>query len=367
VKQGIIPVLLLAVLLHQNDYLSIYIDGSYIPVLGAEHFEQLVKNPELFSVRYFEITGLKKQVFEELSEIISASKVKEQKHVRNLTILSIINPLVKFAQKLPEYTANTDNISDEAKAVRDALLNAKDPDILLFNTLPQACGFSFIDANATKNSSIVKSFRKKLIQALQELQSTYDNVLAQCKSLMCDALSVKKDLKELRGYLSAITSRVNASTAVIELNLKRFIQAAINADLDDRAWLESLFMVISDKPVASWSDKDIISFEIKLGEIIRRFKNIEAIIDLEIEAGRGFEAKKVTITHHDGKEFNEVLWIEPSEKERIATIAKEIKGKHFSENDRINKALLTAIIEEVLDSEVQGEIHEEQDAEEHGS
>ncbi|KKL55320.1 hypothetical protein LCGC14_2256590, partial [marine sediment metagenome] len=367
VKQGIIPVLLLAVLSHQNDYLSVYIDGSYIPVLGAEHFELLVKKPELFSVRYFEITGLKKQVFEELSEVIAASKVKDQKQVRNLTLLSIVNPLVKFAQKLPKFTKNTDNISDEAKAVRDALLNAKDPDVLLFNTLPQACGFSFIDANASRDSSIVKSFRKKLIQTLQQLQSSYDNVLANCKALICDAFSIKKDLKNLRKYLSAVTNRVNTNTAVIELNLKRFIKASIYTDLNDRAWLESLLMVISDKPVTSWSDKDIISFEVKLGEIIRRFKNIEAIIDLDPNTGKGFEAKKVTITHHDGKEFNEVIWIEPSEKKRIAAIVKEIKNAHFNENDRINKALLTAIIEEVLDPKEQDEPSQELDTEEYGS
>lgn len=366
VKQGIIPVLLLAVLSHQNDYLSVYVDGSYIPVLRAEHFELLVKKPEIFSVRYFEITGLKKQVFEELSEIISASNLNRDSQVRNLTLLSIVNPLVKFVQKLPKLTINTDNISDEAKAVRDALLSAKDPDLLLFNALPQACGFSFIDANTSRDSSIIKSFRKRLIQALQELQSAYDNVLARCKSLLCDATSVNKDLKDLREYLSAITNRVNTNTTVIELNLKRFIQAAINADLDDKAWLESLLMVISDKPVASWDDKDVTAFEIRLGEIIRRFKNIEAIIDLGVEAGKGFEAKKVTITHHDGKEFNEVLWIEPSEKEKIATIAKDIKAKHFHENDRINKALLTAIIEEVLDSKKQHGSHEEQDKEAYG-
>lgn len=367
VKQGIIPVLLLAVLSHQNDYLSVYIDGSFIPVLGAEHFELLVKKPELFSVRYFEITGLKKQVFEELSEILSASKVKNRRQVRNLTLLSIINPLVKFVQKLPKFTLSTENISDEAKAVRDALLNAKDPDILLFNSLPQACGVSFIDANASRDNAIVKSFRKKLIKALQELQSAYDNVLAQCKLLLCDALSVKKDLQELREYLSAITNRVNTNTEVIELNLKRFIQAAINKDLADKAWLESLLMVISDKPVASWSDKDIISFEVKLGDIIRRFKNIEAIIDLGIEAGKGFEAKKVTIAHHNGEEFNEVLWIEPSEKESLAATVKKIKNEHFNDNDRMNKALLTAIIEAVLDSKEQDESPEQMDKKEYGS
>ncbi len=47
VKFGTIPVLLAAVLLHHVNDVSVYRDGTFIPVLGAEHFELLVKDPGL--------------------------------------------------------------------------------------------------------------------------------------------------------------------------------------------------------------------------------------------------------------------------------------------------------------------------------
>ncbi|NJL57370.1 hypothetical protein HC928_21195, partial [bacterium] len=59
VKQGTIPVLLAAVLLHNLDEVSVYKDGTFVPVLGAEHFELLVKAPERFAVKYIEIAGLR--------------------------------------------------------------------------------------------------------------------------------------------------------------------------------------------------------------------------------------------------------------------------------------------------------------------
>lgn len=347
-KRGAIPILLLAVFLHHSDYLSVYYDGSYIPVLGAEHFELLTKNPAPFAVKYLEISGLRLKLFDELGEIVSSPSIKDNKRVRNVTLLSIINPLVKFVQRLPKYTKETDNISPEAKAVRRALINAKDPEELLFRTLPQACGYSFIDTQSIHDDGIVKAFRKKLVVALQELQAAYDNLLSQNKKLLGDAFSVRSDLASLREYLRAIAHRVNSHTAVIELTLKRFIQAVINEELDDRAWLEAVSMVVADKPVDSWSDKDALTFEIKLSKIVRRFKNIESIIELSPNISTGFEATKVTITHQDGREFSEVLWLDTAESERISLMTKRIKDEYFKSNDKINKALLFSIIENVL-------------------
>lgn len=347
-KQGAIPVMLLAVFLHHSDYLSIYYDGSYIPVLGAEHLELLTKKPSLFAVKYFEISGLRIKLFEELGEIVSSSSIKDNRRIRNATLLSIINPLVKFVQRLPKYTRETDNLSPQAKNVRSALINAKDPEELLFRTLPQACGYPFIDTQSDRDNSIVKAFRKKLVMALQELQTAYDNLLSQNRKLLGDAFSIRKDAGSLREYLQSIARRVNTHTAVIELALKRFIGALINKDLDDRSWLEAVSMVVADKPVEVWADKDALTFEIKLGEVVRRFKRVESIIELTPENNKGFEARKVTVTHQDGTEFSEVLWLESAEKDEISKLTQDIKAKYFSGDDKINKALLSALIEGVL-------------------
>ena len=138
VKQGVIPILLLSVLMYHKDYLSLYMDGTYMPILRSEQFDLLMKNPKQFSVKYFEISGLKSKIFKELEEIVSDPALKTNKNIRNATLLSIVNPLVKFITQLPAYTQKTDNLSKEAKAVRTALLKAREPDTLLFTDLPQA-------------------------------------------------------------------------------------------------------------------------------------------------------------------------------------------------------------------------------------
>jgi hypothetical protein len=227
-KQGIIPVLLLSVLIYHNEYVSVYQDGTFIPVLGPEHFELLVKKPERFSVKYFEVSGLRAELFHELGKILSSDRSHTDETFRNRTILSIVKPLVGFAQRLPKFTLLTSNwVTDEAKAVRKALLEAKEPDELLFTALPQACGLPPIVAGDDQDRNLVKRFRKKLVLALSSLQAAYDDMLGHCEKLIKNSFAIRIDTAEFRENLRY--RAMNLSSQVIETRMKSFILAASDA------------------------------------------------------------------------------------------------------------------------------------------
>jgi hypothetical protein len=140
-KEGVIPVLLLSVLVYHSEYVGVYLNGTFIPVLGPEHFELLIKKPDRFSVKYLEVSGLRAEIFYELGKILSSGASKADVNLRNRTILGIVRPLVRFAKRLPQFALTTKSqVTDEAKAVRKAILEAQEPDELLFSALPQACG-----------------------------------------------------------------------------------------------------------------------------------------------------------------------------------------------------------------------------------
>jgi hypothetical protein len=153
VKPGVIPVLLAAVLLYYADEVSIYKDGTFIPVLGAEHFELLVKDPARFTVKNIEVAGLRSQVFRELEAILKTGPVKGRSGSRNLTVLSVVKPLVQFVRKLPTYTLKTKQISPSAQAVIQTLSQTQEPDELLFIALPKACGLKPITTGKVRCST----------------------------------------------------------------------------------------------------------------------------------------------------------------------------------------------------------------------
>ncbi len=346
-KKGIIPVLLLSVLLYHNEYVSIYIDGTFIPILGPEHFELLVKKPERFTVKYFEIMGVRAEVFRELGKILSAESSKKSLDLRNSTILSIVKPLVGFVKKLPAYTLNTDSrITTDAKAVRKALLEAKEPDQLLFNALPQACGLSPITGKET-DETIVKTFRKKLVQALSSLQTLYDDMLGHCERLLRKAFAIRIDSNEFRGNLRY--RAMNLLSQVIEPRLKSFILTCSDKESDNKSWLESILLIISNKPPMSWTDEDVVIYETKLSDIARRFMNLEALQKEIAIPSEGIDARRITVTYPDGDEIHQVLWIDRNNQSNIDRIAEQIiENYNLSDDANLKQAVTAALIERIF-------------------
>jgi hypothetical protein len=360
-KKGIIPVLLLSVLLYHNEYISIYIDGSFIPILGPEHFELLVKKPERFAVKYFEVSGVRVEIFRELGKVLSVDQSKIDSKYRNTTILSIVKPLVGFIKQLPSFTLTVENnMPDRAKAVRKALLDAKEPDELLFKALPLACDLPDMSGDVKDYKKIVRLFRKRLAQALSSLQVAYDDLLSQCETLIKNAFAIKIDSPEFRKNLRY--RAMNLSSQVVEPRMKSFILASIDQQADTKSWLESLLLITSNKPPKLWENGDVIVFESKLGNIARRFMNLEALQKEIAAPNEGIDARKVTVTYQDGKDIHRMLWIDREKQEFFDKIADQIIDKNnLNDDENFKQAVAAALIEKIFGRQSRGSISSEEE------
>jgi hypothetical protein len=346
VKQGSIPVLLAAVLLYHVDNVGVYEEGSFIPVLGSEHFELLVKDPSRFSIKYFEIAGLRSQVFKELEAVLKSPKSRMPAGVRNVTVLAVAKPLFQFVKKLPAYTLKTKRLSSEAQAVLRTLQQAQEPDELLFTSLPQACGLLPIGTDEADDGTTAKTLRKKLIAALHEIQTAYDRLLSECKSRLHDAFGVSNQEAKLREDLRVRSSRLAGQC--VERMLRSFTLAATDETKTDTEWLEALVMIVADKPAESWTDEDVTRFELKLSDLTRRFKNLEAL-RAEVDAkGGGFDARRITITRPDGQEINQIVGIDRDCQDKIEELVEKVL-KILPNNTQLRQAVIATLTERVLD------------------
>lgn len=349
VKPGVVPVLLAAVLLHFIDEISVYKDGTFIPVLGAEHFELLVKDPARFAVKHIAVVGLRSQVFRELEAILRSSPAKGQPGTRNRTILSVVKPLVQFVRKLPAYTVKSKRISAPAQAVIQTLLQTQEPDDLLFSALPQACGLEPIrvaskDETAT-DSATARRFREQLVQLLREIHTAYEALLNECEVLLYNAFGLRSDRDQLRLDLQFRAKYLLGSCA--ERTLDRFVRAAVDETKDKQAWLEALLMIVADKPAEVWNDADFITFEHNLGDLARRFKNWEALQKgVAARNQGGFEARRLTVTRPDGSEIHSIVCMDQEQQERLTPLIDQLLTECPS--SQLQQALLTLLTERVL-------------------
>jgi hypothetical protein len=356
VKQGVIPVLIAAVLLYYLDEVSVYKDGTFIPILGAEHFELLVKDPARFAVKYIEVAGLRSQVFRELEAILRTSPAKGHTGSRNLTVLSVVKPLVSFVRKLPAYTLKTKRISPEAQAVIQTLLQTQEPDTLLFTALPHACGLQPIVVGSSDDGTTARIFRETLVQLLREIHTAYETLLTDAELLLYTVFGLRSSRDQLRQDLQFRARYLYGNCA--ESSLDRFVRAAVNETTEHRAWLEALLMIVADKPAEVWEDKDFTLFEGALGDLARRFKNLEAL-QKEVAASNtgGFEARRITVTRPNGEEIHQMVWMDHEQQAKVDPLIEKIlaecgdRATSPQEVRQLQQALLTRLTERVLGEE----------------
>jgi hypothetical protein len=351
VKPGVIPLILSAVLLHHIDDVSLYKDGTFIPILSSEHFELLVKDPSRYSIKHIEITGLRAEVFKELEAVLRAAPGKNTQGARNSTLLSVVKPLFQFAKKLPAYTTKTKSLSSQSQAVLKSLVQAQEPDELIFKALPEACGLQAISVDSKVDGTTAKTLRKNLALALQEIQNAYDLLLANCQTLLHGAFGVQSETSKLREDL-----RVRASYLVgqcIDSTLRRFCIAAVEESNTDQEWTEAIVMIVADRPAKSWSDDDALGFEVKLSDLSRKFKNLEAL-QKEVAASdrNGFEACRVTITQPDGTELNRMVWADRSQDKLVNKMIDEFLDNLGAEYEQLKPVLAARFAQKVLQDDI---------------
>lgn len=322
IKRGAVPVLLAAVLLAESESLSVFRDGSFLPSLGAEHFELLVKYPERFAVKHFALDGIRAEVFRDLEHVVEGTGDVQSISTRNRTILGVVRPLMQFVANLPPATLRTAQLSKQATSVREALRTAREPDSLLFRELPVALGQAPFESGAPANSKRRSEFRSALVAALKDLQAFHDRRRDAALKLIHAAFGVSADVKKLR---SDLTARVQSlANRPLEDRLRAFVGAVNNDTESANDWIESLVMVISDRPLKTWTDEDNAAFEGRVSDLSRRFANLESIHSASSTRIPGKEPHRLTVTGADGKEVHRVVWIGADEQRIAGPIAKEL-------------------------------------------
>jgi hypothetical protein len=114
-------------------------DESYIPNLSEENLELIAKYPEKYSIKTFDIEGVKLDIFNSYRTFLNQST--EQKFDNN-SFIETIKPFIVFYKQLPEYTKNTKRLSPSALKIRQAISNSKDPEETFFEAFPNALGIN---------------------------------------------------------------------------------------------------------------------------------------------------------------------------------------------------------------------------------
>ena len=107
-REGPLPVLITAMLRLRGEELALYEDGLFVPEVGIETLERLVRRPHTFSLRCYRLNARERRVIEELGAL-SGEMATEDEAVAEHTegLIAIVRQLVRLAERLPPYAQHT--------------------------------------------------------------------------------------------------------------------------------------------------------------------------------------------------------------------------------------------------------------------
>jgi hypothetical protein len=335
-REGPAPVLFCVLLLVYKKQTALYEDGLFVPKVRIEVFERLIRVPESFEVQFYDLEGSSREAFKVINDVLRKLNLSGFKS-NEPSLLEVIQPLILFAARLPDFskrTKRTDPI--QAAAVRDALLNARDPLKLLMKDLPDAVGVSLDDDES------IRAYAEKLEQCLLALQRAYPNLLDDVENQLRTEFNLYGISIEARDQLRAKVEPLIGYSSDQTLSL--FVKEA--SRIDERDWREVLARVINKgMPPTHWHDADIVDFQVRLRQLRSDFVRLQELL---AEKNRAGSAKIIRIGLLDGKleELRETFAVPPeleTEVENLSNQIRQLIEDNTNENEKSRKVRIAAL------------------------
>ncbi|MBN2162682.1 MAG: hypothetical protein JXR25_10240 [Pontiellaceae bacterium] len=215
IRGGLAPLLLAIFYAINKQNIACYENGTFISELTGAEFLRLTKKPEIFEFQYCNVSGLRTDAFERLASVLNILKLSNEPE-----LLDVVRPLCILVAGLPPYSQKTKSISPTTVAVRDALMDARDPLKLLFELLPVACGCEPISSK-DGNKANAENYIKNLQDSIDELQKAYGNLLNLIETELMDNFGCHEQKKS--SFRAEISKRAEVLFPyVTEKDLKAF-------------------------------------------------------------------------------------------------------------------------------------------------
>ena len=239
---GVLPILLAVFLQVYRDEATLYREGTLIPEPGIVDWELLLRRPELYAVAGARVTGPRRAIIERLARGLRTQPAP----------LPIVRELIRQLKRLPDYAWRTKKLSSRTLAVRDAIANARSPEKLLFEELPEAVDIPPFGHEGASDSQDIEVFFERLNQALQELMKVTPRLINRSRDALLEAFEFPQGEE---GWDAFVRMARELAPKVTHPQLLPLLLRASDGE-DSQQTLESVLAYVVNRPPRKWTDRD---------------------------------------------------------------------------------------------------------------
>lgn len=266
IKDGLLPVLMVAFILSQRRDLAFYRQGLFQARMSDLDMDYLVKDPTDIQLRWMDLSDASRRLLSDMAAIVR--ELDEENALTDLEPIDVARGLVAIYDRLPPWVSRTQQLSANAKQVRQLFKQANDPNKLIFDDIPKL----FSDGADIHEGDALRRIVDHIREGLRELREAYPSMLYRLRETLLAELEVPNAsppmLAELRDRAKNI--RQLGGDHRLEAFIVRLGQfRGSNEDM------ESLASMATNKPARNWVDADVDRAAVELAQLAQQFIRAE--------------------------------------------------------------------------------------------
>ena len=267
IKDGLLPILVVAFALSKSLNLAFYRQGVFQVRVTDLDTDYLAKDPADIQLRWMDMSNVSRGLLSDMADIVR--DMDSQNTLPNLEPIDVARGLVAIYDELPPWVGRTQRMSSSARRVRHLFKQAKDPNRLIFDDIPQELD-DWDGPYAVENIARISG---NLRDALTELRQVYPSMLHRLREMLLSELQVPNASPPM---LADLRSRAENITGIGgDHRLEAFIVRMVRFQGTDED-MESLASMATNKPPRNWVDADVDRAAVDLADLAQRFVHVEA-------------------------------------------------------------------------------------------
>lgn len=339
-KQGVIdfwiPIFLF---IRQQDFAIYNEQGAYVMNINKELFELLQKKPGDYSIKAFNVSGVKIEFFKKYRQFL---KKDDGASFTASSFIETFKPFLQFYRSLNDYAKSTNKFEHPTTApFRNVLASAKDPEKAFFEDLPEALGFR--ESMLSQNSEFLEQYLQLIKGAVHELNICYDNLLRRINDRLVDALSLPEDYQDYKGEL--VNRYKGVKKYLLTSKCKNFLDRVLAPSETMKEFLEKISNVVIDKRLNQLKDKEE---EYLLDNLVFLFHELDryvSISDIESDNDEVFNFEIASNTHKIA--YSQTYRLPENQKIKADTIASKIDTL-LTGDDNLDVCILLKMLNDKL-------------------
>lgn len=267
IKEGLLPVLVVAFILSQHGTLAIYRQGIFQARVTDLDIDYLTKDPADIRLRWMDLSDISRRLLSQMADIVR--ELDDENTLANLQPIDVAKGLVAIYDRLRPWTTRTQRLSANAKRIRQLFKQANDPNRLIFDDIPKVLSKYPVSDEEVATHEIADQVR----EGLTELRQAYPTVLNRMRETLLAELEVPNASPSMLAELRARATNIRELGG--DHRLEAFIVRLAQFKGSDED-MESLASMAVNKPPRDWVDPDVDRVAVELADLAQRFIRAEA-------------------------------------------------------------------------------------------